>query len=247
MTIYNPYQPDNIPLFEAMYGDGLISLGGLVAIDNMFSDLRIDELKALDLGFGLGGTAYYLAEKYKMKISGVEVHPWMVQYADDKKPLALTNQLEFTTYDKTGKLPYPSATFDLVYSKGVLNHVADKLSLFKQVNYVLKSDGLFVIADWIFPKASTENTAPLVCETKASYEQVLIDAGFTEISFRDDSEAFLIYVEALLNNLAHHHDFIKLNYGEKLFLAIKKQHEELREKLKGHQKIAVRIVAKKIS
>lgn len=245
MTTYNPYQPDNIPLFEAMYGEGLISLGGLIAIDNMFSDLSIENLSALDLGFGLGGIAYYLAEKYKMEVTGVEIHPWMVQYANHKKPLAISNQLEFTTYDETGKLPFQSATFDLVYSKGVLNHVTDKLSLFKQVNCVLKPGGLFVIADWIYPDDSAETTVPLVCETKTSYEQALIDAGFHKISFRDDSASFLIYVKTLLSNLAHHHDFIKLNYGEKLFLAIRKQHEELIEKIKNHKKTAVRIVAKK--
>lgn len=56
---FNPYHPDNITLFEAIYGKNLISLGGLAAIDNMFSDLDIRELKALDLGFGLGGVAFH--------------------------------------------------------------------------------------------------------------------------------------------------------------------------------------------
>ena len=31
----DPYQPDNIPLYEAIYGKNLISLGSLAAIDNM--------------------------------------------------------------------------------------------------------------------------------------------------------------------------------------------------------------------
>ena len=242
---FNPYQPDNIPLFEAIYGKNLISLGGLAAIDNMFSDLNVHGLKALDIGFGLGGIAFYLAEKYKMKIVGIEIHPWMVQYANEHTPTDLSDSVKFNTYNDIGQLPYKSESFDLVYSKGVLNHVADKGSLFKQINVVLKPNGLFVIADWIFPKATTDTTVPLVCETRELYEQVLIDTGFSEINFRDDSKSFLSYAKELLKNLANSRDFIKQKYGEELFLIIQKQHEELIEKMQQHQKIAARIVAKK--
>lgn len=160
--------------------------------------------------------------------------------------LQISQILEFHTYDKNGNIPYEPETFDLVYSKGVLNHVADKASLFKQVNVVMKPNGLFVIADWIFPKATIDSSAPLVCETKESYEQVLISTGFREINFRDDSKSFLGYAKELLQNLTTNHDFIKQKYGEELFLMIQKQHEELIEKIKDKQKIATRIVAKKV-
>lgn len=244
---FDPYQPNSITLFEALYGKNLISLGGVAAIDNMFTDLDIIGLKALDLGFGLGGVAFYLAEKYKLKVTGIEIHPWMVEYARTHVPSSLSNSLEFHTYNSIGGFPYDPKTFDLVYSKGVLNHVPNKANLFKQVNTVLKPNGLFVIADWIFPIATTESLAPLVCETKESYEQALLNTGFTEISFRDDSKLFLNYAKELLTRLSNNQSFIKQKYGEELFLIIQKQHEELIEKIQQHQKIATRIVAKKTS
>ncbi len=244
---FDPYQPDNVALYEVIYGKNLISLGGLAAIDNMFSDFNIRGLKALDIGFGIGGVAFYLAEKYKMKVAGIELHLWMVEYARTHTPTILLNSLEFHTYNSNGRFPYEPETFDLVYSKGVLNHVADKISLFKQVNTVLKPNGLFVIADWIFPMAATENLAPLVCETKESYEQALLNTGFSEISFRNDSKLFLNYAKELLTRLSNNQAPIKQKYGEELFLIIQKQHEELIEKIQQHQKIATRIVAKKTS
>ena len=242
---FDAYHPDHIALFAAIYGKHLISLGGLAAIDNMFSDINIQGLKTLDVGFGLGGVAFYLAEKYQMQVAGIEVNPWMVQYAKDNAPTELKHLLEFNTYDNAGKIPYQPETFDLVYSKGVFNHITDKISLFKQIYTVLKPNGLLIIADWIFPEASIETTVPLVCETEVTYQHALNQAGFTDISFRDDSQLFIEYTQQLLINLANHHEFIKDKYGEAVYLTIEQQHEELIEKIKQQQKMAVRIVARK--
>lgn len=241
----DPYCPGNIPLFDAIYGKHLISLGGTAAIDNMFSNLNIQGLTALDLGFGLGGVAFYLAEKYQMKVSGIEVYSWMVDYANTHAPKNLKHLLEFHSYHDSDEMPYQPQTFDLVYSKGVLNHVADKNPLFRQVHTVLKPGGLFVIADWIYPEATEDNSAPLVCETQESYERALMTAGFGHIECRDDSQLFLQYAKTLLEKLIQARAFIVQTYKQDLFNMILKQHEELIEKINQHQKMAVRIVAKK--
>jgi phosphoethanolamine N-methyltransferase len=75
------YDPGNVPLFEAIYGENLISLGRLDAMDNMFSDVDLRKLKVLNVGFDLGGVAFYLAKKYQIGIAGVEINDWMVDYA----------------------------------------------------------------------------------------------------------------------------------------------------------------------
>jgi phosphoethanolamine N-methyltransferase len=242
---FAPYQPSSIPLFESLYGQNLISLGGLTAIDNMFSDVKMLGLRALDLGFGLGGVAFYLAEKHKMKIAGIEIPSWMVHHAREHTPENIVNNLEFDTYNEKGELPYKAETFDLVYSKGVLNHVVDKTSLFNQINPVLEPNGLFLIADWVPHFYNKDRAKPLVCETKESYKQVLINIGLTGIHFRNDSKLFLDYIKELLKNLKTHQKFISDKYGKTIFLAIEQEHEELSDKIKQHQKIATRIIAKK--
>jgi 2-polyprenyl-3-methyl-5-hydroxy-6-metoxy-1,4-benzoquinol methylase len=243
----DPYQPESIPLFEALYGKNLISLGGLAAVDNMFKGVNIQGLKALDLGFGLGGVAFYLAEKYQMNIVGIEVPFWMVQYAQDHIPKNLSHLLEFKTYNSRGEIPYKPEAFDLVYSKGVLNHVADKQNLFRQIHTVLKPKGLFVIADWIFPSKTLESNAPLICETKESYTLALTHAGFGEIDFRDDSQLFLDYAKQLLINLGNSREFIEQKYDSELFSIIWKQHEALIDTINRNEKFAVRISARKVS
>jgi len=123
-------------------------------------------------------------------------------------------------------------------------HVADKESLFRQILAVLKSAGLFVIADWIFPHASIDRSAPLVCETKESYELILTNTGFGEITFRDDSNLFLGYAKELLSNLENNRELIDKMYGQELISTIRQQHEELLDKINQHQKFATRIIAK---
>lgn len=240
------YCLENVPLDEALYGKNLISLGGFAAVDNMFSDCDLQGKKAIDLGFGLGGVAFYLAEKYKMNISGIDVHEWMVNYANKNIPSHLKKRLRFSCYDLEGNIPFESGTFDLVYSKGVLNHVADKLPLFRQINHMLKSDGKFVIADWIFLQADMDATKPLVRETAETYKKVLSDAQFADIAFRDDSHVFFHYVENFIKNLNTQKEFIDKNFGEDIYSLIENQHQELIKELKNKQRSAVRIMAIKM-
>lgn len=242
----NPYQAANISLFESIYGKNLISLGGLPAIDNMFSDLKITNMTALDLGFGLGGVAFYLAEKYSMTVAGIEVQAWMVEHAKQQTPEQLATAVSFDTYIN-GKLPYPPETFDLVYSKGVLNHVRNKIALFEQIHTVLKPQGLFVIADWIFKNTETQHSDFLVRETQDSYRQVLMQAGFDKIRFRDDSKLFLDYAQRLLSKLDSNKKFITGHYGQQCYTEIQKQHENLIEEMTQERKMATRIVASKAS
>ncbi len=54
----------------------------------------------------------------------------------------------------------------MVYSKGVLNHVLEKKSLFQQVYSMLKANGLFVIADWLFPDGDSHINGPIAHETQ---------------------------------------------------------------------------------
>ena len=121
----------------------------------------------------------------------------------------------------------------------------EKASLFRQVNAVLKPDGLFVIADWIFPEGTVNETGPLVYETKKSYDQVLQEAGFREIDYRDECQKFLAYAKGLLENLAEHRAVIEKTYNGNLFAEIEVQHKTLIDDITHHRRYAVRITAKK--
>ncbi len=241
----NPYVEDNIPLFNMLYGEHLISLGGTAAIDNLFSGIAVSQLNALDVGFGLGGVSFYLAKKYKMKVSGVEIHLWMVTYAKHRAPADVKQQLDFNIYNNDGTIPYAAQSFDIAYSKGVFNHIDDKVNLLHDIHRVLKPHGLLVIADWIAPHSVTKQGS-LIYETKRSYQKVLSESYFEEVAFRDDTELFIRYVNMLLDNINKHQHSIKNQYGFELIELLQGYHHNLIKRMVSGDQIAIRIVAKKI-
>lgn len=197
------YSLENVPLFEAMYGPGLISLGGYEAIDQMFKGMDISTKRLLDFGSGIGGMAYYLASKYHAFVTGLEIHPWMTQYATNHTPEILKDHVTFVTYDQQGLIPVPPQTFDIVCSKGVLTHVADKRKLFLDLHRILKPSGQLCFMDWIVPEEiGPQNEirpwGEVSCkETQSSYQKILADCGFMNVTFQNESKSYLTYAKRL--------------------------------------------------
>ncbi len=96
------YQLKNVPQFEAIYGKGLISLGGYAAVNQMVDGLDLYQKDLLDIGFGIGGMAHYLASKFDARVTGLEVQSWMVDYATQVTPNQVKGQVDFLTYDDQG-------------------------------------------------------------------------------------------------------------------------------------------------
>ena len=145
------YLLENVPVFEAIHGKGLISLGGFDAVEEMFAGLELRHKNLLDIGFGIGGVAFYLAGERGARVWGIEVHEWMVDYATQSMPEEFYGNVEFLTYDQSGNIPLPDASIDLVYSKGVLAYIEDKEGLFAEIARVLRPDGQICLIDWLSP------------------------------------------------------------------------------------------------
>jgi ubiquinone/menaquinone biosynthesis C-methylase UbiE len=195
------YKPENIKLFEAMYGQGLISLGGLGAVDRMFQDLDLHGKHLLDIGFGLGGVAHYLAETMEVSVTGLEVHTWMTQHASQTATAGIKDKVQFVVYNDDNTIPIADETIDIAYSKGVLTNVQDKRSLFQEISRVLKVHGQICFVDWLVPAVSRKDrlhTGELSYkEDKKSYCELLESCGFKDIAFKDESSAYLDYAEAI--------------------------------------------------
>lgn len=80
-TAEQGYDEGFIELVEMIYGEGFLSQGGSRSIDEMFDGVNLDEMKALDLGSGLGMYDIHLATNHNMQIIGIDPQAIMARKA----------------------------------------------------------------------------------------------------------------------------------------------------------------------
>jgi ubiquinone/menaquinone biosynthesis C-methylase UbiE len=104
------------------------------------------ERSLLDVGCGGGQSAIRLKQLYPyLQLTGIDLSPDQIararQRAQDKRLV-----IEFETADAQA-LPYPDASFDIVYSFGSAKHWPEPLKGFGECWRVLKPGGELLIAD----------------------------------------------------------------------------------------------------
>jgi ubiquinone/menaquinone biosynthesis C-methylase UbiE len=233
------YTPKYCLQLEAAYGKGMMSEGGKDGIEHMFAQIPLKHKSALDIGSGLGGMAFYLADKYDMRITGLEVNPWMVAFSEKQTPEHLKSNVSFLQSHGNSDWPIPNNSYDIIYSKGVLTHLEKKDEIFLECYRLLKKDGLFVITDWLSSedKRWGKNIERLVelenlilfPESENGYIELLKKNGFTLLSLRDDSLVYLKYNREIIEGLQNRID-------KQIFLEYFNENE-LKAAIVGYQSI----------
>ena len=122
--------------------------GGQEATDALLDQLEIDrEMRVLDIGSGIGGTARHVAGRAGCNVTGVDLTPGYVAAA---KVLSTLVGLEERTLFKTGSaldLPVEDDAFDLALMFHVGMNIEDKTGLFAEVARVLAPGGTFALFD----------------------------------------------------------------------------------------------------
>ena len=117
------------------------------AMENQFilsemGDLR--GLRLLDIGAGLGESSVYFALR-GAEVTCTDISPGMVKFASE---LGRINGVQIQAMvSPAEELTLPKDYFDIVYMANVTHHVADKDSLYREVNRVLKPGGRFFTID----------------------------------------------------------------------------------------------------
>lgn len=228
-NLIEQYPMEYCHMLELCYGEGMMSEGGRSAIDALFDGISLTGKRVLEIGFGLGGLAHYLSEKYPaIEYYGIEVNPKMHEYASQKYP---QKNLNFILPENPDIMPFEPDYFDVVFSKGVLVHLQDKHPLFNELYRVLKSDGKFIINDWLSPDGkSFGKRVDQMCElenlalfplSEASYQSLLAQSGFQLISTEDENKAYSQYNDAIVQRLKQSeikatflHNFTQKEYAD---------------------------------
>jgi len=222
------YDKRLVHLFELIYGYGFLSLGGTDAIDRMMAGVDLTGKRLLDIGSGLGGVEFYLAKNNSLDIMGLDLEPWLVKEAQrryEEIKDQLQGSVEFVIEHAGDYLQqFENESFDIVFSKAVLLHIPlqDKVTYFKQIHRVLKKGGCIIILDWMHTSPHYSDTVQeMFDKSSISYNLVtppeyftnLQAAGFSSITFVDNSSQRIILLKESHKKIVEMKEEIKQHFG----------------------------------
>ncbi|CAI0400453.1 unnamed protein product [Linum tenue] len=141
------YKSNGILRYERVFGQGFVSTGGLETTKEFVAKLDLKPgQKVLDVGCGIGGGDFYMAENFDVEVVGIDLSINMVSFALERA-IGLKCAVEFEVADCTKKT-YPDNSFDVIYSRDTILHIQDKPALFRSFHKWLKPGGKVLISDY---------------------------------------------------------------------------------------------------
>jgi MPBQ/MSBQ methyltransferase len=102
----------------------------------------------LDVGCGIGGTSRFIAkQRPQWTVTGISISPEQVDRASAIAIQQNVFNVDFRCCDAMA-MPFPDASFDVVWSCESAEHMPDKNAFIKECMRVLKPGGRFVLATW---------------------------------------------------------------------------------------------------
>lgn len=105
--------------------------------------------QVLDIGCGLGGSAFWLANQYDCRVTGLTISPVQARMAGKKaKSKGLGHQLQFLVLDANVWQPQPDST-DVIWIMESSEHFRDKKRVFERCATALKPGGVLAVCAWL--------------------------------------------------------------------------------------------------
>jgi len=199
------YATESIQLYEKVFGEDFVSPGGYDMAYRLIRQLGLPSgSSVLDVGCGLGGSAFVMARKFDLIVDGIDLSNNMLAIAAKKlKAYQLDDCVRF----QHGDCLELEATdeYDAIYSRDVFLHIHDKLQLFAVLNRSLKAGGKLLFTDYCCGEKPWEKTFTdyvddrgYCLHTLPEYNGLIREAGFINVENEDLSGQF---IEILQNDL----------------------------------------------
>ncbi|XP_073003080.1 phosphoethanolamine N-methyltransferase-like [Typha latifolia] len=219
------YKSSGILRYERVFGEGYVSTGGIDTTKEFVEKLDLKPgQKVLDVGCGIGGGDFYMAENFDVHVVGIDLSINMVSFALERA-IGRKCTVEFEVTDCT-KRTYPDNTFDVIYSRDTILHIQDKPSLFKSFFKWLKPGGKLLITDYCkSPGTPSDEFAEYIKQRGydlhdvKEYGEMLENAGFHEVVAEDRTNQFLEVLQRELDAVEKEkddfvHDFSQEDYDD---------------------------------
>jgi arsenite methyltransferase len=166
--------------------DSNLSCGGNITYLELKSGERV-----LDLGCGRGKETIEAARHIGKQgyVWGLDLTPRMIEAATENAKTEGLDNIEFLIASMD-QIPLSENSLDAVMSNCAINHVEDKLQVYREIYRILKPGGRFVVSDIMteapLPQAIKEDPEAIAdcfggAITIAEYEEALKEAGFLSV------------------------------------------------------------------
>merc|ERR1711988_142201 len=172
----------------------------------------------LDLGSGHGGGSHVMAQRFKCKVTGINIGPEQNKVNMDRcKELGVEEQVSAVVGNINEALPFDDNTFDACFSCEVLCHAGDKEYTLKEVKRVLKPGGVMVFSDLMGAddadeealRSFTDRNATTIMGRPSQYLAAIKGSGLKYVCWWDNSSHLEKYFREMLAQIAKHREDMK--------------------------------------
>jgi SAM-dependent methyltransferase len=185
---------DDLALFDEFHTGGRASTRELARLAGISPGERV-----LDVGSGVGGPARTLAAEFRCFVVGLDLTAEFCRAAALLTGLVkLAGHAAFVQADALA-LPFPDASFHVVWSQNTIMNIADKGALFREIRRVLRPGGRFALEAALkgpvpgihYPTFWASSAELNHLATPEEARAILAEAGFAEEAWEDRTEPSL--------------------------------------------------------
>jgi phosphoethanolamine N-methyltransferase len=197
-----------IEAYESVYGRDFVSPGGAAMARELIATLALPpDARVLDVGCGLGGSAFLMAREFGLRVEGIDLSHNMLAAAVRRRDVhGLQDRVSFEHGDCL-TLQRPGR-YDAVYSRDVFLHIHDKPTLFEVLHTSLRPGGRLLFTDyccgagpWREGFSAYVQSRGYALHTLPEYVALVEAAGFVAVEAHDWSHRFGESLQAELEHI----------------------------------------------
>jgi len=227
----NQYSSNGILRYEKIFGATFVSVGGETTT-RMFTDkMGLEkDMKVLDIGCGIGGSAFLMARKYDVNVHGVDLSHNMLNIANSYRTIMeprVKHRTQFH-FDDALNMQYPEEFYDYMYSRDAIMHIEDKKTLYKKVLSSLKPGGRILVSEYaVGDKDLSPEFVDYVKQrnyqllTVKAYGKLLEEVGFVNVEAKDVTSIMIDMMYKELEKFSKMKDEFIKEFSEKDYNDIK--------------------------